>query len=134
MELADLLSIGSRSIIALSGILVIIGVILIKSGKKDLHKRVMISATVLALVFVVLYVIKSSLFPFGKYTGEYRSIFLAILTSHTILSVLNIPAVIITIYHAFKGNFEKHKRIAPYTAALWVYVALSGWLVYYMNS
>lgn len=123
----------SRVTIALSGLLVVTGVIFIKLGQRERHKFAMCSAAVLALVFVVLYAIRSAYFPAPKYAGEYRAIFLAILGSHTVLSLVNLPLAIGTIYLAMKGRFDRHRRIAPCTAAIWIYVAFSGWLIFFFN-
>jgi putative membrane protein len=120
-------------VIALSGLLVMAGVIFIKAGQRGRHKLAMCSAAVLAVIFVALYVVRTAYFPATNYAGEHRIIFLAMLGSHTLLSLVNLPLAVITLYLAFKGRFDGHKRIAPYTAAVWVYVALSGWLIFFFN-
>jgi putative membrane protein len=130
MDLEWLLFNGSRATIALSGLLVVSGVILIKLGRRSWHKRAMASAAVLALVFVALYLVKSALYPPEKYEGAYRGLYLFILWSHTVLSIVNMPLAVVTIYLALKERFPKHKRIAPYTAAVWIYVAASGWMIF----
>ncbi len=124
---------GSRLTIALSGLLILVGVILIKTGNRDWHKRAMMTASVLALIFVVLYLVKSAYFPPKKYAGDYRGLYLFILWSHTLLSLVNLPLAVITVYMALKHRFDRHVRIAPYTAGVWVYVAASGWLIYFFN-
>lgn len=120
----SLLSIG------LSGLSIILGLFLIKAGKRDLHKRAMLTASFLALVFVGLYLLKNALFPPSKYEGPYRNLFLFVLWSHTALAVINFPLAVITLRYALKGIFEKHRKVAPFTAALWIYVAFTGWLIY----
>lgn len=124
---------GSRLTIALSGLLILAGVALIMGKRREWHKRAMLAACGLALIFVALYLVKSAYFPPKKYAGDYRAFYLFILWSHTIFSLINLPLAIITVYMAFKGRFERHVRIAPYTAAIWVYVAASGWGVFYLN-
>ncbi len=91
----------------------------------------MINASVFALIFVFLYVIKSLLYPPQTYTGPYRELFLFILWTHTALAIVNFPLAIITIRYAFKNMFEKHRKIAPITAFVWLYVAITGWLIYF---
>ncbi|MBI5235129.1 MAG: DUF420 domain-containing protein [Deltaproteobacteria bacterium] len=124
---------GSRLTIALSGLLILTGVMLIKTGNRDWHKRSMISACALALIFVALYLVKSAYFPPKKYAGDHRGLYFFILWSHTALSLVNLPLAVITVYLAVKRRFDRHVRVAPYTAGVWMYVAASGWLIYFFN-
>ncbi|MFQ5442264.1 MAG: DUF420 domain-containing protein [Thermodesulfobacteriota bacterium] len=123
----------SRSTIALSGLSVVAGVVFILLGERGRHRAAMLTAAAFAVVFLVLYIIKSSLFPFQPYRGAYRTLFHFILWSHTFLSLVNLPLAVVTIYLALKKRFERHRRIAPYTAGVWIYVAGSGWLVFLFN-
>jgi len=82
------------------------------------------------LVFVLLYVLKSILYPPQPYTGPYRGLFF-ILWTHTILAIVNFPLAVITIRYAFKNMFEKHRKIAPITAFVWLYVVITGWIIYF---
>lgn len=134
--LVELITILSMTTIAISGLAIVSGVFLIKTGKRDAHKKAMITASVFALIFVFLYVLRNflqaqGLIPVGKYEGPNKSLFLFILWSHTILAIINLPLAIITLRYAFKGLFEKHKKIAPITAFVWIYVAITGWLIFY---
>lgn len=129
MNLYNLLLYGSLSTIAVSGMLVISGLILIKSGHKGYHKYSMSFASVFALIFVILYLTRTSLYPHIPYTGGHRVLYFSVLWSHTILSAINFPLVIYTIYLAVKKRFERHKRIAPFTAGVWIYVAITGWMI-----
>lgn len=131
-----LVSLLSMLTISVSGIAILVGLFLIKTGRREAHKRAMITASVFALVFVVLYLIKNylqrtGLLPLESYVGPYRGLFLFILWSHTVLAVLNFPLAVITLNYAFKNTFEKHRRIAPITAFVWIYVAVTGWLIYF---
>lgn len=96
-----------------------------------MHKKAMINASVFALLFVALYLLKTALFPTSKYEGPYKSLFLFILWSHTALAILNFPLAVITLRYALKGVFDKHKKIAPIAAGVWLYVVLTGWLIYF---
>lgn len=124
---------GSRLTIAFSGLLILTGVILIRIGNREWHKRAMLAASALALIFVALYLIKSAYFPPKKYAGDYRGLYFFILWSHTVFALINLPLAVITVYMALKHRFDRHVRIAPYTAGIWVYVAASGWLIYFFN-
>jgi putative membrane protein len=107
------------------------GLFFIKKGKREAHKFFMINASIFALIFVLLYVLKTILYPPQPYTGPYRGLFLFILWTHTILAIVNFPLAVITIRYAFKNMFEKHRKIAPITAFVWLYVAITGWLIYF---
>ncbi len=117
-----------------SGLAIIAGVLFIRLGWKVRHRRAMLAASILAVIFVGLYLARSSIFPHHRYGGEYRTFFMGLLWSHTFFAVVNLPLAIITIYLALKGRFDRHRRIAPYTAGVWIYVAVSGWTVYLMNA
>ncbi len=108
--------------------------VLIKTGHKDYHKKAMLTASFLAVIFVILYITRTSLYPIERYAGGSRGLYLSVLWSHTALSLINLPLAVITVYLAFKGRFTGHKRIAPYTAAVWIYVAASGWTIFLFHS
>lgn len=131
LDLYSVLLFGSLLTIAISGICILSGVILIKLGYRDFHKGAMISASVFAIIFVALYLTGSTLFPHTIYAGPHRTLYLTVLWSHTLLAIVNIPMAVTTIYLALYKRFDRHKRIAPYTAGVWIYVALTGWLIYF---
>lgn len=108
--------------------------VLIKTGHRDYHKKAMLMASFLAVIFVILYIARTSLFSVERYAGENRGLYLSVLWSHTALSLVNLPLAVITVYLALKGRFAGHKRIAPYTAAVWIYVAASGWTIFLFHS
>ncbi len=124
----------SLAAIGMSGISIIAGVLFIRSDSKVRHRKAMLTASVLAVVFVGLYLTRSYLFEPHRYAGEHRTFFLSVLWSHTFLSLVNFPLAAITIYLALKGRFKSHRRIAPYTAGVWIFVAASGGTVYLMNA
>lgn len=125
---------SSRAVILASGLCIILGVVLIKTGHRDYHKKAMLLASFLAVIFVILYIARTSLYPIERYAGGHRGLYLSVLWSHTVLSLVNLPLAIITVYLAFKARFDGHKRIAPYTAAVWIYVAASGWTIFLFHS
>lgn len=127
----EFLTYGSLITIGLSGLLILTGLILIKLGKRELHKKAMITASFLALAFVILYLIKSLMYPPKKYTGNYKTLYYFVLWSHSILAMINFPLAVYTVYLGLKGMYEKHRRIAPITAIVWIYVALTGWMIYF---
>ncbi|MDH4227270.1 MAG: DUF420 domain-containing protein [Deltaproteobacteria bacterium] len=114
-----------------SGLSILTGLGFILSGQKTRHKAAMLTATALAVLFVVVYTIKSSMYPPVRYAGPNRGIYLFILWSHTVLSIINMPLAAVTVYLGLKERFDRHKRIAPYTAGVWIYVAVTGWIIYF---
>lgn len=99
-----------------------------------LHKRSMLTATVFAALFLVVYVSRALLFETKVFAGEgwVRILYLAILISHTILATLVGPFVLVTLRRALKGDFPKHKQIARITFPMWLYVVVTGWIIYWM--
>jgi len=126
-----ILTLLSLITIGLSGLLILTGLVLIKLGKKEWHKKAMLTASFLALIFVILYLIKSSIYPPKKYTGEHKELYFFVLWSHTILAIINFPLAVYTVYLGLKEKFEKHRKIAPITAIVWIYVAITGWMIYF---
>jgi uncharacterized membrane protein YozB (DUF420 family) len=104
------------------------------------HRLCMLTASSLSALFLVCYIsyhtLRSYYFGLGptKFTGEgiARPIYFTILTSHTVLATGVAPFVIVTLIRALKGNFEKHKRIARLVYPIWLYVSVTGVVVYWM--
>ena len=115
-------------------ILLTLGFIFIKSGNKKAHKTCMISAFATSVVFLVCYVAHKVLVrgvhtPFGG-EGAIRMIYYGMLISHIVLAIAIVPMVLITMSRAFKENFAAHKAIARWTWPVWMYVSVTGVLVY----
>ena len=119
-----------------TSVLLFTGFILIKNKKTNFHKISMLSAFVLSSVFLLSYVtskLTNSPVPFGG-EGMIRYIYFFILISHIILSVLVLPLALFSIYRGMTGEIEKHKSIVKYTFPVWMYVAITGVLVYILMS
>jgi putative membrane protein len=119
-----------------TAVLLFTGFILIKNKKANFHKAAMLSAFVLSAVFLVSYVISkltNNPVPFGG-EGMIRYVYFFILISHILLSVLVLPLAMFSIYRGITGEFEKHKSIVKYTFTIWMYVAITGVLVYVFMS
>lgn len=116
----------------LTAILLAVGFALIKNNKMNLHRNVMMSAFVLSVVFLVSYVISKISHDPVPYGGEgfMRYLYFFILISHIVLSGIIVPLVLFTMYHALTGQYEKHKKIAKWTFPIWMYVSVTGVLVY----
>ena len=119
-----------------TSVLLFTGFILIKNKKTNLHKISMLSAFVLSSVFLLSYVtskLTNAPVPFGG-EGLIRYIYFFILISHIILSVLVLPLALFSIYRGMTGEIEKHKSVVKYTFPVWMYVAITGVLVYILMS
>ncbi len=124
------------SINGLTAILLVAAVIAIKNGNRTLHERLMKSCIFLSLLFLVMYVIYHMTSDKTVYGGEgiLRYFYLFILLTHIVLSVVIIPMVLFTYVRAIRGNFERHKALAKITFPIWLYVAVTGVIVYLMIS
>jgi putative membrane protein len=124
------------SINGLTAILLIISFISIKNGKRSRHEFLNKTCLVLSGLFLVMYIlyhITSEATPFGG-EGTIKYVYYFILITHIILSITVIPFVLFTFSRALAGNFERHKRLAKFTFPLWLYVAITGVVVYVMIS
>ena len=124
------------SINGLTAILLIAAVIAIKKGNKALHEKLNTAAIICSVLFLLMYIayhITSNSTPFGG-EGIIKYVYYFILISHIILSIIIIPFVLITLMRAKLGDFPAHKKIAKITFPLWLYVAITGVIVYIMIS
>ena len=117
-----------------TAILLVTAVIAIKNGKRDLHGRLMKLAILCSVLFLVMYVAYHMTSDSTKYGGDFGYIYYPILISHIILSVIIIPLVLITFVRALAQRFDEHKKIAKITFPIWLYVAITGVVVYLMIS
>jgi putative membrane protein len=120
----------------ITAVLLLTAYVAIRNGKRKLHERLMKTCIGLSASFLVMYVIyhmTSESTSFGG-TGAIRYVYYFILISHILLSVIITPLVLFTFSRALSGNFERHKALAKFTFPVWLYVAVSGVLVYLMIS
>ncbi len=121
---------------ALTSLVLITSLWAVKNKKVKLHELLMKVALALSALFLVLYVLyhmTSASTPYGG-EGIMRPVYYFILISHILLSLAVVPFVLITFLRGITGDFEKHKKIARYAFPLWLYVAVTGVLVYLMIS
>tara|TARA_B110000211_G_scaffold41243_1_gene42754 strand:- start:1106 stop:1633 length:528 start_codon:yes stop_codon:yes gene_type:complete len=121
---------------ALTAVILIISVIQIKKGNRKNHEFLMKTAILLSLLFLLLYIAYHMTSDSTKYGGDgiLKYLYYFILITHIMLSITVIPFVLITYVRAITGKFEKHKAIARITFPLWLYVAITGVIVYVMIS
>jgi uncharacterized membrane protein YozB (DUF420 family) len=117
-----------------AAVLIIAGIYLIKSGRQRAHRAVMIAAVVASSLFLVSYLtyhahIGSKHFP-GH--GTARTIYFSILLTHTVLAAVVVPLVLVTLTRGLKGRFDRHRSIARWTYPVWLYVSVTGVVIYVM--
>jgi|SRR3990172_7659041 len=135
MPLAKILPHVNAALNATTAILLLCGFWAI-AVKKDraLHRRFMLSAVGVALLFLTSYLTRIALTGPTRFPdmGWVRTLYLWILGTHTSLAVVNVPLIIRTLYLASKERFEEHKRIARFAFGIWLYVSVTGVVVYWM--
>lgn len=117
-----------------TAIVLISALIAIKSKKIQLHRGLIRFALLLSLLFLVLYVAYHMTSDSTPYGGESSILYFSLLISHIILSVAVIPVVLFTYLFAWEGNFVRHKKWTKIAFPIWLYVAVSGVIVYLMIS
>ena len=122
----------------LSAVFLTLGFIFIKRGNKNAHRNCMISAFVTSSIFLCCYITYHSYLALVLHRGPthfanpawFRPIYLAILTTHTILAAAIVPMILITLNRARLQRFDLHKKIARWTWPLWMYVSVTGVVIY----
>jgi uncharacterized membrane protein YozB (DUF420 family) len=119
---------------ALSALLALLGFALIRAGRREAHRKAMLAAVATSTLFLASYLVYH--FQVGSVrfarAGLVRSVYLAILASHTVLAAAIVPLVLVTLGRALAGRFVEHRRLARVTLPLWVYVSLTGVVIYWM--
>ncbi|MCM0664783.1 DUF420 domain-containing protein [Flavobacterium tyrosinilyticum] len=120
----------------ITAVVLVLAVMAIKKGNQKLHERLMTFAIALSVAFLVMYVAYHMTSDSTKYGGEgvLRYVYFFILVTHILLSIAIIPLVLITYVRALAKRFDRHRKIARITFPLWLYVAVTGVVVYLMIS
>ena len=119
---------------SLSAILLVGGYLFIKSRNIKAHKACMLSAFASSMLFLVSYLVyhyQVGSVPF-KGEGGIRLVYFTILLTHTLLATTVVPLALVTLFRAFKERFDAHRRIARWTFPIWLYVSVTGVIVYWM--
>lgn len=124
------------SINAITALVLIIAVWAIKNKKRNLHENLMKFAIALSIIFLIMYMAYHMTSDSTKFGGEgaIKYLYYFVLLTHILLSIIVIPFVLITFVRAITNNIEKHKKIAKITFPLWLYIAISGVVIYLMIS
>lgn len=120
----------------ITALLLIFAVIAVRKGNRLLHERVMKTCIILSALFLTLYLayhITSESTPFGG-TGPIRYVYFFVLITHILLSIGVIPLVLFTFVRGLTADFKRHRKLARITFPVWLYVAISGVIVYLMIS
>ena len=133
MDISTLPSLNA-ALNTISAFLLTLGYIFIRQRAIKAHTMCMVSACVSSTLFLISYITYHAHHGVTHFTGEgiSRFIYFAILTSHTILAVVIAPLAIVTLYRGLRGRFAKHVAIARVTLPIWLYVSVTGVLVYWM--
>ena len=117
-----------------SALLLAAGYLFIRSGRIAAHRLCMLSALAASTLFLISYLIYHYHVGSVPFTGRgwIRGVYFTVLISHTALAVVIVPLVSVTLYRALKSDFDRHKRIARWTLPLWLYVSITGVIVYAM--
>jgi putative membrane protein len=120
---------------SLSAICLTFGFVNIKRGKRRVHMRFMISATVFSGLFLISYITYHAFhgdtkFPLGY--GWVRPAYLTLLASHILASMAALPLILLTLWYATRSQFPFHKRVARWTFPIWLYVSVTGVIVYFV--
>ena len=116
----------------LTSIFLVTGYVAIKGNNIVFHKKLMLAATASSALFLVSYVTYHHFQGDTKFlaTGMIRPIYFFILITHILLSIFQVPLILATLYLAFTKKFEKHKKVAKVTFPIWLYVSITGVLIF----
>ena len=120
---------------AVVAILLLAAFAAIRTGRRALHAGLMIGGLAVGVVFLALYVYQWVALGHSRFPGHdwVRAAFLVILVSHELMALAVVPLLIRTVYLAHRQRFEEHRRIVRFTYPIWLYVALTGVVIYWMN-
>lgn len=139
MSITDLPAVNA-ALNGLSAIFLTLGFIFIKRGNKIAHRNCMIAAFATSTIFLACYLTYHTYVAYVLHQGPtrflnpswFRPIYLIILLTHTVLAVVVVPLVFMTLNRARKQNFEAHRKIARWTWPIWMYVSVTGVLIYFL--
>jgi len=134
MTLAEVLPGLNACLNASAAVLLLGGFVAIKRGNRELHKRFMLGAFGASTLFLVSYLTRFALTGTTRFPleGGWKYFYLAILFSHMFLAMGLLPMVLRTVWLPWKGRYTQHRAIARYTFPIWVYVSVTGVVVYFM--
>jgi putative membrane protein len=119
---------------ATATVCLILGFVFIRQGRRDRHRNAMLGAVTASVLFLVFYVTRFLLTGTHEFagTGTVKTVYLSILFSHMVLAVVVVPLVLRLLFLAFRERFDEHRRLARWTYPIWMYVSVTGIVVYLM--
>jgi uncharacterized membrane protein YozB (DUF420 family) len=133
VTIADLPAVNA-TLNAIAAILLVIGYRLIRQGRREQHRRVMLAAFGTSALFLVSYLVYHANVGSRPFTGQgaIRVVYFTILITHVVLAAAILPMALVTLSYALRERFERHVPIARWTLPIWLYVSVTGVLVYLM--
>ncbi len=132
MNVIEWIPTANAALNLLSAVSLVAGLYWIKRRQREHHMRCMLTAFGFSILFLVLYVIRYALTGPTAYTGPARPLYLVILWTHTPLAAITPLLALITLRRALRGDFDRHKKIARITFPIWIYVSVTGLVIYGM--
>ena len=119
---------------ATSALLLATGFVLIRQGRRDAHRRVMLTALASSALFLTSYLVYHAQVGSVRFQGRgpVRTVYFTILLTHTVLAMAIVPLVAFTLVPALRGRYDRHRRLARVTLPLWAYVSVTGVVIYWM--
>ncbi len=133
MEISDLPTVNA-CLNAAAALLLVVGYRLIRQGRREAHRRVMLTAFACSILFLTSYLVYHANVGSVRFqgTGLIRTVYLSILLTHTVLAALVPFLAAFTLGLAWKGRFDRHRRLARWTLPIWLYVSVTGVVIYWM--
>ncbi|MEY2982167.1 MAG: hypothetical protein RL562_2394 [Planctomycetota bacterium] len=115
-------------------VLIVAGLVAIHRGNESLHKKLMLAATGVSALFLASYLTYHLTCESVKFTGEgwIRPVYFVVLISHIVLAAVQVPLIVLTVWTGLRDGRPKHRRLAKITAPIWLYVSVTGVVVYWM--
>lgn len=119
---------------SLSAVLLFAGYLFIRAGSREAHRRCMLAAFACSIAFLISYLVYHFHVGSVRYEGQgwMRTVYFTILISHTILATAVVPLALITLVRALRERFDAHRRIARWSLPIWLYVSITGVVIYLM--
>jgi uncharacterized membrane protein YozB (DUF420 family) len=133
VTVADLPAVNA-TLNAIAAVLLAAGYVLIRSGRREMHRKVMLAAFATSAVFLASYLVYHAQVGSVRFTrqGIVRPIYFTILFTHVVLAAAILPLALITLSRGLKGRFARHRAIARWTLPIWLYVSVTGVVIYRM--
>lgn len=124
----------NASLNGLAALLLLAGFVAIRSGNRELHRKLMLAAFACSVLFLVCYLVYHSQVGSKRFpgTGSIRTFYLALLASHTVLAAVVPFGAILALRRGLQGKFEQHRRLTRWVWPVWMYVSVTGVVIYWM--